>query len=166
MVGDLLREDVVEPLPGLGGEPHQEPVQLARGVDQLRVEESVSKWNHRQFSSFNLLLINETKNMFVVITRASLCLLNGHLLQHALDQRVAESECCRSKGVENGGVDGGIVLGAEAWPGQRQDVELVHEVCAEHARQPLIIGDVLKLAALRKLLHLLTQMNYGHLTRA
>ena len=33
MVGDLLREDVVEPLPGLGGEPHQEHVQVARGVD-------------------------------------------------------------------------------------------------------------------------------------
>ena len=104
--------------------------------------------------------------MFVVIARASLCLLNGHSLQHALDQRVAESECCRGEGVENGGVDGGIVLGAEAWPGQRQDVELVHIVSAEHARQPLIIGDVLKLAALRKLLQLLTQMNYGHLTRA
>ena len=104
--------------------------------------------------------------MFVVIARASLCLLNGHLLQHALDQRVAESECCRGEGVENGGVDGGIVLGAEARPGQRQDVELVHVVSAEHARQPLIIGYVLKLAALRKLLQLLTQMNYGHLTRA
>ena len=46
MVGHLLREDVVEFLPGLGSEPHQELVQLARSVDQTGVKESVGERNH------------------------------------------------------------------------------------------------------------------------
>ena len=46
MVGDLFSEDVVELLPRLGGQAHQKLVQLARNVDQLRVEESVGQWQH------------------------------------------------------------------------------------------------------------------------
>lgn len=39
VVGQLLGEDVVELLPGLGGQAHQELVQGARHVHQLWVEE-------------------------------------------------------------------------------------------------------------------------------
>ena len=39
MVGQLLTKDVVELLPGLGGQPNQEAVKSSRAVHQLRVEE-------------------------------------------------------------------------------------------------------------------------------
>ena len=39
MVGQLLAEDVVELLPGLGGQTDQEAVKSSRAVHQLRVEE-------------------------------------------------------------------------------------------------------------------------------
>ena len=59
VVGHLLREDVVELLPGLGGQTHQELVQLARGVDQAGVEESVGERNH---PSFLALVVNLLDN--------------------------------------------------------------------------------------------------------
>ena len=45
MVGQLLREDVVKLLSGLSSQTHQEPVQVSRGIDQLRVKESIPQWN-------------------------------------------------------------------------------------------------------------------------
>ena len=45
MVGQLLREDVVKLLSGLSGQTNQEPVQVSRGIDQLRVKESIPQWN-------------------------------------------------------------------------------------------------------------------------
>ena len=42
-VGELGGEGVVEVLPGLGGETHQEPVQLARAVDHHGVVEDVGE---------------------------------------------------------------------------------------------------------------------------
>ena len=41
MVCELLADNIVELLPGLGGEPHQELVELAGAVHQLGVEEGV-----------------------------------------------------------------------------------------------------------------------------
>ena len=60
MVGDLLSEDVVVSLPGLGGQTHQEPVQMPGNIDELGVEETFSEGNHREQSSLCLNLINKT----------------------------------------------------------------------------------------------------------
>ena len=61
MVGHLLREDVVELLPGLGGQTHQELIQLSRGVDQLGVEEGVGQWNHPGLLTLVVNLLYETE---------------------------------------------------------------------------------------------------------
>ena len=61
MVGHLLREDVVELLPGLGGQTHQELIQLSRGVDQLGVEEGVGQWNHAGLLTLVVNLLYETE---------------------------------------------------------------------------------------------------------
>ena len=45
VVGQLLAEDVVELLPGLGGQPDQEAVKSSRAVHQLRVEEGGREWD-------------------------------------------------------------------------------------------------------------------------
>ena len=45
MVGQLLTKDVVELLPGLGGQPDQEAVKGSRAVHQLRVEEGGREWD-------------------------------------------------------------------------------------------------------------------------
>ena len=45
MVGQLLAEDVVELLPGLGGQPDQEAVKSSRAVHELRVEEGGREWD-------------------------------------------------------------------------------------------------------------------------
>ena len=59
VVGHLLGEDVVKLLPGLGGQTHQELVQLARSVDQAGVEEGVGERNH---PSFLALIVNLLDN--------------------------------------------------------------------------------------------------------
>ena len=45
MVGQLLAKDVVELLPGLGGQPDQEAVKSSRAVHQLWVEEGGREWD-------------------------------------------------------------------------------------------------------------------------
>ena len=54
MVGELLADHVIHLLPGLGGQTHQELVQLARTVDEHRVEECVSQRNST--GSFSIIL--------------------------------------------------------------------------------------------------------------
>ena len=61
MVGHLLRENVVELLPGLSGQTDQELVQLSRGVDQLGVEEGLGQWNHPGLLTLVVNLLYETK---------------------------------------------------------------------------------------------------------
>ena len=61
MVGKLLADHVVHLLPGLGGEPHQKPVQLARHIHQLRVEEG---WGERDWGDclpLQNLLLNQAE---------------------------------------------------------------------------------------------------------
>ena len=54
VVGHLLGDDVVVLLPGLGGETHQELVQLAGAVDEHGVKETVSQRNST--GSFSIIL--------------------------------------------------------------------------------------------------------------
>ena len=65
-----------------------------------------------------------------------------NLLEHSLDERVAESEGCAGEGVEDGGVDGGVVLVVVS-VGEGEDLQLGHVVRAQHQRQPLVVRDVL-----------------------
>ena len=58
MVGELLADHVIHLLPGLGGEPHQELVQLARDVHQLGVEEGRGERDGRDSLPLQHLLLN------------------------------------------------------------------------------------------------------------
>ena len=72
MVGHLLREDVVEFLPGLGSEPHQELVQLAGRVDQAGVKESVGERNHPSCLALVVNLLDNAENVRDVSDKISL----------------------------------------------------------------------------------------------
>ena len=63
MVGQLLREDVVKLLSGLSSQTHQEPVQVSRGIDQLRVKESIPQWNSWNLSPLKLNLVKKTESI-------------------------------------------------------------------------------------------------------
>ena len=84
-----------------------------------------------------------------------------HLLEHALDEGVTESEGSSSKAVEDGGIHlnddykgvtnhndddhlGVVVVVIAVSDGQ--DVQLGHVVSAEHQRKPLVVGHVLILS--------------------
>ena len=56
---------------------------------------------------------------------------------------MSKSEGSGGKAVEDRGVDLCVVLGAQA-VGQGKDIQLCHEVCSNHHRQPLVVGDVLE----------------------
>ena len=58
---------------------------------------------------------------------------------------MAESEGGGSEGVENGGVDLGVVLVVVA-VGDGEDVQLRHVVGAEDQGQPLVVSDVLRVS--------------------
>ena len=61
MVGQLLAHHIVELLPGLGGQAHQELVQLPGDVHQLGVEEGVGQWNHAGLLTLVVNLLYETE---------------------------------------------------------------------------------------------------------
>ena len=65
------------------------------------------------------------------------------LLQHALYQGMAKSESCRSEGIDNSGINLGVVSVAVTI-GQGQDVELLHKVNTEDNGEPFVISYVLK----------------------
>ena len=65
------------------------------------------------------------------------------LLQHSLYEGVPETEGCAGEGVEDGGVDGGVILTAVSSP-DWQDVELLHVLHSQDDRKPLVIGYMLK----------------------
>ena len=85
-----------------------------------------------------------------------------HLLEHALDEGVTESEGSSSKAVEDGGIHlkndeyngfanhndddhlGVVVVVVAVSDGQ--DVQLGHVVSAQHQGQPLVVGNVLILS--------------------
>ena len=72
VVCHLLREDVVELLSGLGGESHQELVQLARSIDQAGVEECVGERNHPSFLALVVNLLDNAENVRAVSDKISL----------------------------------------------------------------------------------------------
>ena len=63
MVCQLLAHHIVELLPGLGGQPHQELVQLPGRVDQAGVEEGVGERNHPGFLALVVNLLHNAKNV-------------------------------------------------------------------------------------------------------
>ena len=62
MIGELLADNIVKLLPGLGGQPHQELVQLARDVHQLRVEEGGGQRDAGGCLSLQYVLLHQTKD--------------------------------------------------------------------------------------------------------
>ena len=142
VVGQLLAEDVVELLPGLGGQPDQEAVKSSRAVHQLWVEEG-----GREGDAVRLLAV--VVDLFHQAADKVKCyfLANKHwqylnLLQKSLHKRVSESEGSRGEAVDDGGVDLGIVL-VVVTVGHGQNVQLRHVLRPKHNRQPLVVCDVL-----------------------
>ena len=62
MVGDLLGEEVVKLLPGLGGQTHEDLVQGAWLVDQGGVEEHVGQSDCVNFLAVVVDLLNKVKD--------------------------------------------------------------------------------------------------------
>ena len=127
-------------MPGLGGQTHQELVQLARGVDHGGVEERVGQRHHPcSHSSPCFVYQTEEQNGYITIIISVSTL---HSLKRSLYESVAKSVCGRSEGVENGRVDLAVVVVGEAVAGG-EDVQLCHEVRAEDDGQKLVVLNML-----------------------
>ena len=61
VVGELLTDHVVKLLARLGGQAHQELVQLPRHVHQLGVKEGGGERNGRRLPSLQLVVLHQTK---------------------------------------------------------------------------------------------------------
>ena len=68
--------------------------------------------------------------------------LRGYLLQESLHKRVTKSEGGSGKAVDDGRVDGGVVLVVVPIR-HRQDVQLRHELRPKYNWQPFVVCDVL-----------------------
>ena len=79
-----------------------------------------------------------------------------------MHKRVAKSEGGCGEAVDDGGVDGGVVLVVVA-VGHRQDVQLRHVLRAKHNWQPFVVRDVLGSEAQVKAIFLITVINYSTL---
>ena len=66
VVGELLTDHVVKLLARLGGQAHQELVQLPRHVHQLGVEEGGGERDAGRLSPFQLGLLHQTKHNSLV----------------------------------------------------------------------------------------------------
>ena len=66
MVGQLLANNIIELLPGLAGQTHQELVQLPGHVHQLRVEESGGERNAGRLPSVQMTVLHQTINMTIL----------------------------------------------------------------------------------------------------
>ena len=142
MVGQLLAEDVVELLPGLGGQPNQEAVKSSRTVHQLRVEERGREWDAVCLLAVVVDLFHQAVDIakcYFLVTKHWQYL---NLLQKSLHKRVSESEGSRGEAVHDRGVDLGIVL-VVVTVGHGQNVQLRHVLRPKHNRQPLVVCDVL-----------------------
>ena len=118
VVGELVADHVVELLPGLGGEPHQEPVQLARHVHQLRVEEGGGERDGGGGAAQRTSLHQAAGH-----TRHGLQLLLGSPEQ-ARHQRVPEPERCRGEAVDYRGVHRVIISGDSGLDGDNKTNKL------------------------------------------
>ena len=95
---------------------------------------------------------------YLPITSNVITFLRGYLLQESLHKRVAESEGGSGKAVDDGRVDGGVVLVVvpiRHW----QDVELCHVLRAKHNWQPFVVRDVLGSETQVKAIFLITVIN-------
>ena len=61
VVGELLTDNIVKLLPGLGGQAHQELVQLPRHVHQLGVEEGGGERDAGRLPPLQLSLLHQTE---------------------------------------------------------------------------------------------------------
>ena len=62
VVGELLADHVVKLLPGLGGQTHQELVQLPRDVHQLGVEEGGGQRDAGRGLPLQQVLLHQTRD--------------------------------------------------------------------------------------------------------
>ena len=144
VVGQLFAEDVVELLPGLGGQPDQEAVKGSRAVHQLWVEEGGREWDAVRLLAVVVDLFHQAADIakcYFLVTLA-LSQQDMYLLQKSLHKRVSESEGSRGEAVDDGGVDLGVVL-VVVTVGHGQNVQLRHVLRPKHNRQPLVVCDVL-----------------------
>ena len=106
MVRELLTNHIIELLPGLGCQAHQELVQLPRHVHQLRVEEGGGEGNTGRLPSVQVTVLHQAKYDNPEISQT---VPSFYSLQETLDQSVTKSEGCRGETVDYGGIGERIV---------------------------------------------------------